>query len=195
MDHPSNAHHLVLGELKDILSGQMLPDTHDERYRQKIAGLLLDSCGFDKKNLQPRFAHLLKAGRQTGRIMIDFLIRHKDRVVCLIKYAPGSLVTRRLSTIALSRTVEPYQIPFAVVTNGEDAEILDGKTGKLLNHGLECLPTLTTVDAEFSGFSFKPISSRVHDQASRIAFACEVDGACPCDTDVCIIESTGLSKP
>ena len=29
-------HHLIMGELTDLVTGQTLPDTHDERYRQRF---------------------------------------------------------------------------------------------------------------------------------------------------------------
>lgn len=189
MTAKANEHHLVMGELEDMLSGQMLPDTHDERYRQKICALILNQKKFKKNEVQGRFEHILKAGDLTARIYIDFLIQYKDKIVILIKYAPGSLVTRRLSTLALSRTIAPYQIPIVVVTNGEDAEIIDGQTGKVMSTGFEGMPDREYVIDHFSQYPFNTISASVLEQASRIAFACEVNGACPCDTDVCILEN------
>ena len=41
-----NGHHLILGKLSDYLTGDTLDDTHDERYRQKIARLLVDRKGY-----------------------------------------------------------------------------------------------------------------------------------------------------
>ncbi len=188
MSIKANEHHLVLGELKDLLTGKVLPDTLDERYRQKIVHQLLFENGFKPEDIKGRIAHDLIAGSQKARIIIDYLISIKDKVVVLIKYAPGSLVTRRLSTLALSRTILPYQIPLVVVTNGEGAEIIEGDSGGVIAQGMENLPVKEMIEKQFSGFSFKPISSAVFDQASRITFACEVDGACPCDTDICIIK-------
>lgn len=188
MDHKANEHHLVMGELKDILTGKILPDTHDEQYRQKLGKILLERLGFEKSHLKGRFVHLLRAGEQKAQMKIDYMINYKDRCVMLIKYAPGSLVTRRLSTVALSRTITSYQIPLVVVTNGEDAEIVDGDSGRVLAKGLENIPSKAVIERQFNAFTFKKITGPVQEQASRIAFACEIDGACPCDTDICIIE-------
>ncbi|MCF6247439.1 MAG: type I restriction enzyme HsdR N-terminal domain-containing protein [Desulfobacula sp.] len=188
MTQDSNPHHLVLGELKDFLTGKVLPDTLDERYRQKIVHQLLFENGFKPEDIKGRIPHDLKAGSQKAKIYIDYLISIKNRIVVLIKYAPGSLVTRRLSTLALSRTILPYQIPLVVVTNGEGAEIIEGDSGVVVALGMNNLPVKEKIEKMFKQFSFKPISSAVFDQASRIVFACEVDGACPCDTDICIIK-------
>ena len=46
-NHPStqqeimDGHHLILGETVDYITGNIVADTHDERYRQKIAHLLI----------------------------------------------------------------------------------------------------------------------------------------------------------
>jgi hypothetical protein len=106
----------------------------------------------------------------------------------MIKFAPGSLVTRRLATLALSRIIRPYQIPFAIITNGEAAEIIDGYTGRVIAEGLDKLPDRDAVRAGMSGFSFNYTEKEVFDKASRIAYACEIDGACACDSDICVIE-------
>ena len=42
-------HHLILGELVDFISGKIIKDTHDERYRQKLAHLLVNRKGYLKK--------------------------------------------------------------------------------------------------------------------------------------------------
>ena len=188
MKNQSNPHHLVLGELKDFLTGSILTDTLDERYRQKIAKKLVLGCRFAKKEIESNRTLEVVAGLKKAAIKIDFLIKFQEKIIALIKYAPGSLVTRRLSTLALSRIIKPYQVPIVVITNGEDAEILDGDSGKVISTGLENLPDKENVEKNMGSFSFKPINKALFDQASRIAYACEIDGACPCDSDICIIE-------
>ena len=55
----------------------------------------------------------------------------------IVKYAPGSLVTRHRPALAASRLIAPYQVPVVVVTNGKDTNILDGSTGKVTGYGFE----------------------------------------------------------
>ncbi len=188
MEDLSNPHHLVLGELDDFLTGIRLPDTYDERYRQEIAKNIVISGQFKKQDVQANIPVAIEAGKRKAILKVDFLVKFNEKTVVLIKYAPGSLVTRRLSTLALSRIIEPYQIPIAIITNGEDAEIVDGASGKVIFNGLENLPRKEKIQADYPSFSFEPIKKSLFDQASRIAYACEIDGACPCDTDVCIVE-------
>jgi hypothetical protein len=185
---PKRHHHLVLGKFKDFLTGVEMTDTHDERYRQKIAEKLVLEKGFDRTDIEANTGIEISAGGKKARIKINFLIHYQHKIVELIQYAPGSLVTRRLSTLALSRIIRPYQIPVEVITNGEDAEILSGNTGKVTALGLENLPHKADLIQNYGSFSFRPIPAVIRDQASKIVFAFVVDDACPCDSDVCILE-------
>lgn len=183
-----NPHHLVMGELNDFLTGETLPDTHDERYRQKLARFLVETLGYEKTDIESNRALIIRAGERSARLKVDFLVSRNDTAVIMIKYAPGSLVTRRLSNIALSRIIFPYQIPVVVTTNGEDAEVICGTTGGVKGEGLSAIPGIKDPWITSLPESPVPVSSKLADKASRISFACWIDGACPCDSDVCTIE-------
>lgn len=57
----TQSHHLILGELVDFTSGTTIQDTHDERYRQKLARLLVNNKGYLKKEIEPRCKLIVKA--------------------------------------------------------------------------------------------------------------------------------------
>lgn len=178
-----NPHHLVLGELIDFLTGEKRVDTHDERYRQKIGKFLVQTMGYSKEQIQTNQELKIRVDKRTARIKIDFLISHHDKTCMMIKYAPGSLVTRRLTNLALSRIIHPYQIPFVVTTNGEDAEIIQGTTGKVTGQGLAAIPSKEDIRKIDPALDFPAISEPLYEKASRIAYACEVDGSCDENND------------
>jgi len=180
-------HHLILGTLKDHITGDALDDTHDERLRQSLARLLVEEKGFDKAHIEPRRQVVLTACDKRAAIQLDFVVWIDDRVCMIVKYGPGSLVTRHRPALGLSRLIEPYQIPLVVVTNGRDADILDGESGKRLASGLDGIPAYHDVLTSFPSFEFKPISRKRAEGESRIVFAYEIDNACPCDDTICRI--------
>ena len=180
-----NGHHLILGELNDLITGEKMKDTLDERYRQKIAGLLVNQKGYLKTDIAPRRKLMVTAGDCKATVKIDFAIKFDERVWMIIKFGPGSIVTRRRPVLAASRILAPYQIPVAVVTNGEDAEILDGVSGNILSTGLENIPSKSELPRFATGGHFKAIGKHRADMESRIVYCFEVDGSCPCDDDVC----------
>ena len=180
-----NGHHLILGELDDLITGEKLNDTLDERYRQKIAQLLIGPKGYSKTDITPRREMMITAGDSKAILKMDFVINIAGRIGMIIKFGPGSIVTRRRPLLAASRIIAPYQIPLAVVTNGEDAEILDGSSGSVISTGLESIPSRSTLQERMVDDPFLTIDKDRADMESRIVYCFEVDGSCPCDEDVC----------
>ncbi len=186
-------HHLILGELVDAVTGRILPDTHDERYRQKLAKLLMDTKGYSRTDIQSGCSLQVKAGDNCAIVKVDMAVAVADRICMIIKYGPGSLVTRHRPALAASRLLAPYQIPVVVVTNGEDADILDGRTGEVIGNGMESIPARPELVARCAAFPFAPIAEARAEIESRIVYAYEVDGACPCDDSICILPLTTVT--
>jgi len=184
-DNRMNGHHLILGELTDFISGETLKDTHDERDRQKIARQLIDKLGYLKADIEPRKTIVAKANDKKATLKIDFAITLAGKTCMVLKYGPGSLVTRRRSVLAISRLIAPYQVPVAVITNGRDAEIINGTTGEVSAHGIDSIPPKTDLQTVAACSTFAPISDQQTEMESRILYCYEVDDRCECDDDIC----------
>ena len=178
------SHHMIYGNLADFVTGEALVDTDDERYRQKLARLLVTERGFAKSELTMRrrietlFAHKFVTSK------IDIVVSLADQRVLVMRYGPGSLVTRERPAVAAARVLEENQIiPLTVVTNGEDAELLDSRTGKVLATRLGAIPTREAVLAMLSDLDFSPIAPQRREPELRILNAFDVETCCaggPC---------------
>jgi hypothetical protein len=178
-------HHLILGKLTDFISGETLDDTLDERHRQKIARLLVDQKGYRKSDITPRHELKIAVDNRSARLLISFTVNLGRHIAMVIHYGPGSLVTRHRPTLAMARLIQTRQVPLAVVTNGEDADILDGASGKILAAGLDQIPTKVQL-ADIVGTRQGPvIPPQRREMEARILMAFEVDGRCPCDDSIC----------
>lgn len=180
-----DGHHLILGQLNDYITGEALPDTHDERYRQKLARLLVCQGGFDRNEIHPRMEITATAGAKRALLKADLVVVLNNIIGLMVKYGPGSLVTRHRPALAMSRLLSSSQVPFIVVTNGEDADILEGLKGNVIAQGLESIPNRQQVSQALTHSPFPPIASRRLELEARILYAFEVDGCCPCDDNVC----------
>jgi hypothetical protein len=177
-------HHMIYGNLVDFVTGEPLVDTDDERYRQKLARLLVEERGFAKNELTMRrrietlFNHQFVASR------IDIVVSIGDQRVMVLRYGPGSLVTRERPAVAAARVLEENQIiPLAVVTNGEDGELLDARTGKVLGTGLEAIPTREAVLKMMPTLDFTPVAPERREPELRILNAFDIEVCCaggPC---------------
>lgn len=181
-DIPS--HHMIYGTLADFVTGEQIVDTDDERYRQKLARMLVEEKGFAKSELTMRRRIETLFARQFVASKIDIVVSIGEQRVMVLRYGPGSLVTRERAAIAAARVLEENQmIPLAVVTNGEDAELLNARTGKVLAAGLEAIPTREAVLAMLPGFDFTPVASERREPELRILNAFDVEVCCaggPC---------------
>ena len=186
-DKTMGGHHLILGTLRDFITGEVLEETHDERYRQKIARLLVEEKGYAKAEIRSRLPLVVAAGERKGRLFVDFTVSVDGRVAMVVKYGPGSLVTRYRPGIAISRLVASYQVPVVVVTNGESADILDGLSGKWRASGFDRIPSREALRRQVTPASFPAISPQRAEMEARIVYAFEIDGGCPCDDTACRI--------
>ncbi len=141
MKRKISGHHLVYGTLKDYLTGEELTDTDDERFRQDLERLMVEEKGFSKEELEPRLTIETTFNKIFVRSIIDLTVSVRDKRLFVLRYGPGSLVTREKSALAAARVLFPdYCIPLAIVTNGRDAELLETSTGKVLGTGMEAIP-------------------------------------------------------
>ncbi len=182
-------HHLILGKLTDVLTGEVLDDTLDERYRQAIARHLMERKGHAATDIEPRRGLLLRAGPHRAAIRVDFIVHAAGRAAMVVRFGPGSIVSRERPALAVARLIASYQVPVVVVTNGEDAEVLDGATGTVVGRGLDAIPDRRELIARVREFDFPEIPPARAEMESRVAYCYDVEGACPCDDTVCRLEN------
>ena len=177
-------HHMIYGNLVDYVTGEPLVDTDDERYRQKLARLLIEERGFAKNELEMRRRIETLFNHQFVASKIDIVVSLGEQRVMVVRYGPGSLVTRERAAIAAARVLEEDQmIPLAVVTNGEDGELLNARTGKVLATGLEAIPTREAVLKMMPDLDFTPVVPQRREPELRILNAFDVEVCCaggPC---------------
>jgi Type I restriction enzyme R protein N terminus (HSDR_N) len=130
----------ILGKLTDFLSGREITDTDDERLRQKLARFLVEAKHYAKEEIHAKEKIAFEIDGQKIFSMADFVVKVDGISFMLVRYGPGSLVTRERPALACSRIIEDYEIPLTVVTNGIDAEILLTDSGNLLATGLDYIP-------------------------------------------------------
>jgi hypothetical protein len=154
-DHPS--HHLVYGTLNDYLTGEELVDTDDERIRQQLGRMMVEQLGYRRDELKPRLTIETLFTRNFVTSTIELTVELQQKQIMIIRYGPGSLVSRERSALAAARVLnDEYRIPLAVVTNGRDAVLLDTITGKVLDQGMKAIPNRTRILEMLPSLIFLP---------------------------------------
>ena len=138
----NHSHHLVYGTLLDYLNSEELTDTDDERIRQQISALMVEKLGYRREELEPRLWIETLFTRNFVRSVIDLTITLDGRQVMIVRYGPGSLVSRERPALAAARVLNnEYRIPLAVVTNGRNSLLLDTTSGKVIDDSEDAVPS------------------------------------------------------
>ncbi|XCN75213.1 MAG: type I restriction enzyme HsdR N-terminal domain-containing protein [Candidatus Electrothrix aestuarii] len=180
MQRKNPDHHLVYGTLKDYLTGEELPDTDDERLRQELARMMVEEKGFKPEELEPRLSVETIFNHVFVRSVIDLTVSWKGQRLLVLRYGPGSLVTREKPALAAARVLESsYCIPLAVVTNGRDAELLETRTGKVLATGMEAIPDRVRAEELAQEYlAYPPPTGAARERNLRVLNAFDLEVCC-----------------
>ena len=99
----SSGHHIVYGELQDYLTGETLKDTDDERIRQQLALHLVEELGYAPVELEPRLSIVSEFNGNRVESRIELCACIEGKRLFILRYGPGSLVTREKAAIAAAK--------------------------------------------------------------------------------------------
>jgi len=171
----------------DFITGQLFIDTDDERIRQGIERLLIEEKGYSKKDIEVDREFEIVIGEEINRSKInrskvDLIVSVEEKIFMIIKCARGSLVSREREVLSCARIFDTYIIPFAVVTNGEDAEVLDTISGEVIGNGLEAIPSKNQALEALGRIEFKRLPEKRIEKEKRIFLAFDAF-KCPSECD------------
>ena len=179
----------ILGKTADIITGRQITDTDDERYRQKLARLLIELKGYEKGDIEPRRRIEMVIEGKKVFSLIDFVVSAGRMKFMVIKYGPGSIVTRERPALAAARILDTYQIPVTVVTNGEDAEVLDTYSGAVIATGIDSIPDKASAMKKLENILLRQLSPDQVETERRIISAYDyLEHSLECDDDWCETE-------
>jgi Type I restriction enzyme R protein N terminus (HSDR_N) len=127
--------------LVDYLSGREIPFSNRDNIRQKLLKTLVEEKGYRKEDISlDREIRFEIEGREVCS-PVDISIGLGGKTLMVFKCASGSVVSRERQIIAAARLLEEYVIPFAVVTNGVNIELLDTISEKVIGDGMQFIPS------------------------------------------------------
>ncbi len=112
----------------------------EERIKQKILSLLIEQKRYSRDDIIVDKQFDIIVDNKVHKSSVDILIKLQEVMLMIIRCARGSLVTREREVLSCARIHDSYLIPFSVVTNGEDAQIIDSVSGEIVGHGLDSIP-------------------------------------------------------
>ncbi len=158
-------------DICDFITGQVFIDTDDERIRQGIERFLVEEKGYSKKDIEVDREFDVVIGKEINRSKVDLAVNIEEKIFMVIKCARGSLVSREREVLSCARILDVYQIPFAVITNGQDAEIIETISGEIIGCGLEAIYSKTQALEAIKKIEFKKLQDERIEKEKRIFLA------------------------
>jgi hypothetical protein len=140
--------------LIDFITGKEIPNTGAEANRQSLERFLIEEKGFLKKDIEVSVPLVLNFEKESYRSRVDLIVSISGKRLVAIKCAAGSLGSREREILAAARLVDAYQIPYAMVSDGKTAILLDTISGKKIGQGLGQIPTRQSLSASMDEIRF-----------------------------------------
>ncbi|MDF1590255.1 MAG: type I restriction enzyme HsdR N-terminal domain-containing protein [Desulfobacterales bacterium] len=125
----------------DFVTGEQVPDIGAESNRQALERILVNTLGYEKKDVAVDVDIEIGISGEPYRSQIDLVVSVDGVRFMAVKCAAGSLGSREREILAAARLLDTYQIPLSIVSDGKTAIILDTVTGKKIGEGLHMIPT------------------------------------------------------
>lgn len=141
--------------------------------RMKVWQFLTKDKGFAKDDIliDPEFE--LKLSDCIIKISIDFIIKLNNSEAMLIRCSPTSIESWERYVLAFARVIKEHQIPYAAVTDGERARLMDVLTGKIIGERIEDFPSKEELSRKMENLKPSAFPSERLEREKRIVYAFE----------------------
>ena len=103
--------------------------------------------------------------------MADIAIKIEDKIIIVIKCVMNSLESWERHSMAFCRIVEPYQIPYAVITDGESVRILDVLSGEVVSGPMDLMPSREDLIKKLPQIVLCPFPREKCEKEKRVLYA------------------------
>ena len=117
--------------ITDFVTGREVPNVGAEENRQAVEKLLVEEKGYLQEDIKVDVDIAITVAGEPYRSQVDLVVSADGGQThfMVIKCAAGSLGSREREIVAAARLLDEYQIPFAVVSDGQTAIVLDTVSG------------------------------------------------------------------
>lgn len=139
--------------------------------KQEMEKFLLDKKGYSKNEIEKDLEFDVVTGSEKCKSKADIVVSIAGKRLMLVKCSIGALVSRERQAVACARLMDSYQIPFAVVTDGNQATVINTLTGEVMSEGLEKIPSRDKLKEMMEKVEFKELSPERLEKEKRILLA------------------------
>lgn len=144
--------------MKDFLTGGEIPNIGAEANRQAVARYLVENKSYPAAAIVRDAPLEIEVAGEPYHSRIDLIVMAGQPLqpFMAFKCAAGSLGSREREIVSAARIYGAHQIPLAVVSDGQNAIVLDTVSGRKIAEGMAAIPDQQTADRQVSQSSPVP---------------------------------------
>lgn len=154
--------------LVDFVTGREVPNIGAEENRQAIERFLVEQKGYSKEDIEVDVPIALAIRSEAYRSQVDLVVAVGEVRLMVIKCAAGALGSWERQTLAAARLLSDRQIPYAVVSDGKTALLMDSTTGGKIGEGMEAIPSKTDARQVLASVRIQPLPEERRERESLI---------------------------
>ncbi|MCF8067703.1 MAG: type I restriction enzyme HsdR N-terminal domain-containing protein [Desulfobacterales bacterium] len=140
--------------ITDYITGKEIPNVGSEENRQVVEKFLVEDKGFSRKDIEiDADIEMIIAG-EPYTSQVDLVVSCEGKRLMLIKCVAASLGSREREIVSAARLLDVYQIPFSIVSDGNSAIIMDTISGKVINEGMDNIPSRDNLKKQSANIQF-----------------------------------------
>ncbi len=144
-----------------------------EAVREEMLRFLIEHKGYGPEDIEKDLKFKVCISGCEDYVSTDYIIGIGGRRFMAVKCASGSVDSRERHITAFSRVVDEYQIPFCLVTDGENTRLIDTTTGKVISEDILSVPTKEDSLKQIKSVKFSPCPPERLEKEKRILLAFE----------------------
>lgn len=170
-------------EERKVLIGELIKEqeelfTQSIGYIQRLMVEKLISIGYSLSDIEiNKNYEVFVSDKEKFITSVDLLIRLNDKTIFAIKCTPASIDSWQRFMLSFCRVVEPYQIPYAFITDGQEGRIMDVLSGEVRE--TMDIPSKEELQKSLPSLNFIPYSEEKLPKEKRILYAFDAIKCCP----------------
>ena len=141
--------------------------------KERVWDILTKEKNYDPSEIEIDPEFRLSLSDSEASVSIDFVVTLPSASFMVIKCSSSSIESWERYVVSFARVVKDYQIPYAVVTDGDNARIMDALAGILVSESIKGLFERKDAIDKLKDFKKIPCPVNRLEKEKRIMYAFE----------------------
>lgn len=158
---------------EDLIQEEFLNDLKLSYIQKKIVEFLINLRGYCPEDIEINKEFIVSLENKDFKAMADLIIKSEDKRFIFVKCAPNSPDSWERYSLAFCRAIDSYQIPYAFITDGDAATLLNTIDGTAIQGDINIMPSKNEAESLCRSTALESYPEAKKEREKRIVYAFE----------------------